>query len=251
MIPKNIFQTWKTKKISSELKKITNTWKINNSSYEYYFYDDRECEFFIKDNFDKDVFYAYKKIIPGAFKADLWRVCMLYKFGGFYCDLDTICLGSIDNFVNEKTKFIAPVDLNNECSTGHNLFNSFIGSVKNSEVMKFCIERITHNAHNNITDIPALDFSACGVLGRSLNNYLNFEETSSFLGKEGTQFGSDIVLLKFEGSNEIVGDIFGNSLFQNKHKHKKTKEAYEKQCNMDNVKSWFNSEKWLENKKFI
>lgn len=83
-IPKQLFQTWKTKNITNELKEITGTWQQKNKNYKYFLYDDDECENFIKNNFDNDVLSAYKKIIIGAFKADLWRVCILYQLGGFY-----------------------------------------------------------------------------------------------------------------------------------------------------------------------
>jgi mannosyltransferase OCH1-like enzyme len=248
MIPKKIFQTWKTKKISKNLQKIINTWKINNPEYQYYFYDDHECEIFIR-KFDKKIFSAYKRIVPGAFKIDLWRACVLYEFGGFYCDIDTLCLGKIDKFVNFNTQFIAPIDLNLNCKTGHNLFNSFIGANAKSEVLKFCIERIIYNVENNLINVPALDFSSCGVLGRAVNNYLDLNETSSFIGKEGEQ--KNIHLLKFEKDGEYVKDNKGNILFQNKNGNKKIKEIYEKECEINNISSWSNSKSWLYNKIFL
>ena len=39
-IPRNIFQTWSTKNISADLKKITETWTIKNPNYAYFLYDD-------------------------------------------------------------------------------------------------------------------------------------------------------------------------------------------------------------------
>ena len=89
-IPKKIFQTWSTTNISPGFQQIVDLWKILNPEYEYCFYDNNDCDIFIKENFDERIYNAYCKIIPGAFKADLWRYCVLYKYGGVYVDIDTL-----------------------------------------------------------------------------------------------------------------------------------------------------------------
>lgn len=248
MIPKIIFQTWKTKKISSDLAFLINSWKKNNPNFEYRFFDDKECEVFLK-SFNKRIFESYKKIIPGAFKADLWRFCVLYVFGGFYCDIDTLCLGKIDNFIKKDTNFIVPIDLNLESKIGHNLFNSFIGSIPQSKIMKNCIDIIVHNVENNITNIPALDFSSCGVLGKATNRFLNLKETNSFIGKEG--FLNNIHFLKFEKNNQYIKDINDNILFQNKHGNQTINKIYQKECKESGVVSWFYSKNWIKRKIFL
>jgi mannosyltransferase OCH1-like enzyme len=65
--------------------------KKDNPEFEYHFYDDNQCREYIKDNFNKDVLHAFDKLIPGAFKADLWRYCILYKKGGIYLDIKYQC----------------------------------------------------------------------------------------------------------------------------------------------------------------
>ncbi|HEY0145104.1 MAG: glycosyltransferase [Methylovirgula sp.] len=42
---------------------------------------------FLEDNFDPRILAAYDILLPYAFKADLARLCLLYKFGGLYVDL--------------------------------------------------------------------------------------------------------------------------------------------------------------------
>ena len=43
MIPKKIYQTWKTKNISKKFQKLINTWKDYNKEYDYSFSDDKDC----------------------------------------------------------------------------------------------------------------------------------------------------------------------------------------------------------------
>lgn len=222
MIPKRIFQTWKTKNADAGLMSLMKTWKTKNPNYEYQLYDDDDCLNFLR-GFDKKVYESYQKIIPGAFKADLWRYCALFEFGGFYCDVDTVCIGSIDT-IPKDIDFAAPIDLN--CGPlKHNLFNAFIGAAKGSRIMEGCIRRIVSNVDNRRHDIHPLDFSACGVLGRSVNEFMSMEETTSFVGREGR--AGSVYFLKFHHEGEIVGCVGGGQIFQNKNGNSKIKEIYD------------------------
>lgn len=218
-IPRNIFQTWETKDISPDFLSLTQTWREKNPNYAYFLYDDNDCISFIKKHFDINVYNAYTRIIPGAFKADLWRYCILYIYGGVYADMDTICFNPIDLFLNENIEFVTPVDLNNNPMIGtHNLFNSFIASVPKHPILLECINRIVFNIENNIIPYSNLDFSGPGMLGRSTNTYLNLKEETTFIGKQGLH-NEKIYLLFFEYGTEYVKDKNNNILFQNKNGH--------------------------------
>ena len=217
-IPRNIFQTWKNKNISTEFSSLTQTWKEKNPNYAYFFFDDDDCKKFIKKHFEINVYNAYCRIIPGAFKADLWRYCILYIYGGVYVDIDTICIGKIDDFLNDNVEFITPVDLNNCPTIGtHNLFNCFIASIPKHPILLDCINRIVYNVENNIIPFSNLDFTGPGILGKSTNNFLKNNENTSFIGKEGFHNNSTIYLLNFDYGTEYVRDKLNNILFQNKN----------------------------------
>ena len=178
-IPKNIYQTWETKNLETGFQKIVDTWKINNQNYTYNLYDRLDREEFLKNNFNKDVYEVYTKIIPGAYKADLWRYCILYKYGGIYTDIDSICIGNIDDFI-EGYDMVFMIDLNkNPCEGNHNVANGFIAIIPESPIMLNCINKIIYNVVNGIIPPSKLDFSGPGMLGRSINNYLNLPETNS------------------------------------------------------------------------
>ena len=87
-IPRRIFQTWNSfttnvKELHDRVMKLIN----DNPEYEYNMFDDDESLKFIKENFKKEVADAYENVIPGAYKADLWRYCVLYIHGGVYLDI--------------------------------------------------------------------------------------------------------------------------------------------------------------------
>jgi len=239
-IPKRIVQTFKTKTFSPQFQAIVDQWKTKNPSFEYVLYDDTNCYEFLQKNFDARVLRAYKRIGPGAFKADLWRYCYLFIHGGVYVDIDTVCLGAIEDFFTPGTEFIAPIDLNTGGEYGyHNLFNAFIATVPQSPIMQEAIEQIVRNVETNTIPPSKLDFSGPGVLGRAVNRFLKRPETESFLGCEGQHKG--LHLLKFEASTELVKDVRGNVLFQNKNGNRELQFLYHMETEKAKTVCWVNT----------
>jgi hypothetical protein len=240
-IPRNIFQTWEIKELTPEMNLLTSSWKINNPNFAYFLFDDIDRKKFIKKHFDVKIYNAYCKIIPGAFKADLWRYCVLYIYGGVFVDLDSLCLNSIDDFLDENIEFMTAVDLNNCPTIGkYNLTNGFMASIPKHTILLNCINRIVYNIENNIIPSSNLDFSGPGVLGKSLNLYLNLNEETSFVGKEGIVINT-IKLLKFEYGSEYILDIETRKiLFQNKNGNKLIQDIYNNEIKRINHIDWGN-----------
>ena len=226
-VPRNIFQTWETKYISTEFKKLTDTWCINNPNYAYFLHDKSDRERLIKKYFGARVYNVYCRLIPGAFKADLWRYCILFIYGGVYADIDSICMGEIDTFLNEDIEFMTSVDLNNCPSMGtHNLSNGMIASIPNHPILLECINRIVYNVENNIVPPSNLDLTGPGILGRATNTFFELDETTSFIGKEGIH-NNTVHLLKFEHNTEYIKDSYDNILLQNKNGNREIQRIYE------------------------
>ena len=114
MIPKNIFQTHKSLdyiKKNTKLRNACNSWS-KNTDYNYKFYNDKQCDNFIYDFFPeiKDV---YDKLPLKVMKSDLWRYCIIYKYGGIYADADTVLLQNPSFLTNYCNKDIVIVPENN------------------------------------------------------------------------------------------------------------------------------------------
>jgi hypothetical protein len=235
-IARNIFQTWETKNLSTGFTSLTQSWKNNNPNYTYFLFDDDDRKNFIKNNFDENVYKAYCRIIPGAFRADLWRYCVLYIHGGVYVDIDTICFDSIDNFIDENIEFMTPIDLNNCPYYGkYNLSNGFIASIARHHILMDCIKRIVYNVENNIVPFSNLDFSGPGVLGQATNIFIGNNENESFVGKEGIH--NEIKFLKFDYGTEYVKDN-NNILFQNKNGNEMIMDIYNNEIKNISYTDW-------------
>jgi len=110
IIPKKIFQTHKSIEFISRNPKLMNainSWRKYSKEFEYYFYTDEICEKFMKENFEGEIYDAYKKLPISVMKADLWRYCVVYKYGGIYADADTICLTNPNYLLKNANKLFA------------------------------------------------------------------------------------------------------------------------------------------------
>ena len=73
-IPKNIFQTHKSYDYINTKPKLVNavnSWKKYSNEFNYNFYDNKQCDEFIKNNFDERVYKAYCMLPLAVMKADL------------------------------------------------------------------------------------------------------------------------------------------------------------------------------------
>lgn len=91
VIPLHIYQTWHTKQMPPKMKQCVESIKQQNPEFTHHLFDDEDCRNYIKQKFDADVLNAYDKLKPSAYKADLWRYCVLYKEGGIYMDIKFKC----------------------------------------------------------------------------------------------------------------------------------------------------------------
>jgi mannosyltransferase OCH1-like enzyme len=120
--------------------------KKDNPDFEYHLYDDTECRAFIQANFEPDVAEAYDQLIPGAFKADLWRYCVLYINGGFYLDIKFRCEPGFSlSDINESTFFVREYNHKGTGLYGHIIYTGCICSYPRNPLFMKCIRQIVTN----------------------------------------------------------------------------------------------------------
>jgi mannosyltransferase OCH1-like enzyme len=162
LIPKVIIQTSETN-ICKELISLNGVKNIIelNPEYEYVFFNNVERRQFIQHNFDKITLLAYDTIVPGAFKADIFRYCYLYINGGCYFDFTMILRKPLRSFIKSTDEFLLCVDYdrNNsfDKSIGAGYLNSLIMSVKHNNKLLYaideCVNNIIHKQSYILNDI--------------------------------------------------------------------------------------------------
>jgi len=145
LIPFNIFQTWHTKDLTPKMLEAINAVKEHNPEFSYHLYDDANCLDFITTYFDKSVVDAYNTLLPGAYKADLWRYCVLYIHGGVYLDIKYYPVNGFkflelvksEHFVKDREHFLGE----------RGVYNGLIISKPNNQILWNCIRQIVHNVN--------------------------------------------------------------------------------------------------------
>lgn len=196
-IPKVIYKTGidDYDKLPQRLKDIFKDNLKINPNFTIRYYSDKDSREFIKNNFSKDIIVAYDKLIPGAYKADMFRYCILYKNGGIYSDLTQRILKPLESFIDFKkdklylVKDIEHYKVNGEGSS-RGIQISFIAARPGNDIFLKAIRRIVKNVKNEYYGYNALYPTGPSLFYHLLKDY-----------KGGYKIG-----LKETGQNKIVNE---------------------------------------------
>eukprot|EP00581_Thalassiosira_minuscula_P003844 CAMPEP_0183744746 /NCGR_PEP_ID=MMETSP0737-20130205/65886_1 /TAXON_ID=385413 /ORGANISM="Thalassiosira miniscula, Strain CCMP1093" /LENGTH=330 /DNA_ID=CAMNT_0025980397 /DNA_START=178 /DNA_END=1170 /DNA_ORIENTATION=+ len=87
-IPRLIFQSWKTNRLKPEVCHNILRWSNMNPEYDYFLFDNKAIDNFIRLEYGPEIFSSYACVEVGAAKCDVWRLFVIYLFGGVYFDAD-------------------------------------------------------------------------------------------------------------------------------------------------------------------
>lgn len=143
MIPKKIYQTHKSMDFvqnNSSLYTCYLTWEADG--YEHVFYNDEEADEFMKENF-KEIYEVYTNLPLPIMKADLWRYCIIYFYGGIYADMDTKFIGTdLDSLFQKKSELILTTEYPHDSTLCQWVFAAPRGSVLLRSVIEESVKRI-------------------------------------------------------------------------------------------------------------
>jgi hypothetical protein len=200
LIPRIIHQTWfepVDKEKYPNMSRLIESFR--QSGWEYNFYDDDTAGRFISTHFPPQVREAYDSILPGAFKADLFRYCVLLIRGGLYADMDIVLEGNLDSILTDDVGFMTAQD-EPGTQAGHRscLWNGLMASTPGHPFLVQTIENVVNNIRNRFTSVdyddmlcpnPVLSVAhstdmlfTCGpcILGASINDVLKRHRQTSF-----------------------------------------------------------------------
>jgi hypothetical protein len=161
-IPKVIYQTYLDKtKIPF---KVYNNMKKYAPNYKHIIYNDKECIKFIKENYPLNVLNAFYTLKKGAHKADLFRYCILYKYGGVYLDIKTHLIKPISNIFNKNKCLYSVIAINKK-----SIYQGIIASPPKNPIFKKLIDLIILNK-NNTKDYLIFTKQFYSELNKSCNN---------------------------------------------------------------------------------
>ena len=170
-IPKKIFQTGKTNRIEGEFVETYKALRRKNPEYEFHFYDDERCRKLLRDHFGEIAVKCFDDILPGAFKADLWRYAALYVYGGVYIDMDLLPIYPLREVIDPNIDTVLSND-NDFCKVNFLIYQAFIACREKDPIMKEVFEKTIHNIMNRKYGVGALDITGPVMFGRQLKKIL-------------------------------------------------------------------------------
>lgn len=133
IIPKHIMFTYVD--ISLVPNKVFDDWRNLHNDYKLIFFDDDDCIYFFIKKFGISFASYFTKIEHPPHKADFFRLCFLYKYGGIYMDIDIQPIESLNEYFapykREDVKLITSLSMNNR-----GCFQAIIITVKNNIIIK-------------------------------------------------------------------------------------------------------------------
>jgi hypothetical protein len=181
-VPLNIFQ------VGINKNEISNDLKIINPEFNYFYFDEKDCEIFIYNNYPETVYKAFLALKPIEYKFNLWKYCILYKYGGIYihnkyeCNIKLINLIDNNFFVSDRNYYYNKLLINTD----------FIVSISNNPIFKMAIDEIINNVNINYYGIDYTFPTGSGLLGKIFS--LNRFKTLLYINDNKILFNKIIIL---------------------------------------------------------
>jgi mannosyltransferase OCH1-like enzyme len=189
-----------------KLVKAIKSWLKYTNTFNYKFYNNAMCDDFIKNNFDDKIYNAYSLLPMGVMKADLWRYCIIYKYGGIYTDTDTVCLFNPHIFINDSLLTIVPENETHLCQW---VFSAPPNSPILKSIIDLSVERILNTPIKGEHIIHYL--TGPGVFTDGIEKYLKENGLPIFSNKKDYYNYPSPVLKVFKYENfhkNIVNHLF-------------------------------------------
>lgn len=167
-IPKVLYKTG-PKKTCATNKTLAHLFKLNEatSGYTTLFFDDKASRNIFEQYFAPKYLMAYDKILPSAFKADLFRLAILYLCGGVYSDLTQHFLKDPSPYVLHNKKFVTLcVDLHDR-----GIYNAFMASPPRHPVILYILDAIVQEILEERIPKLYLDITGPRAVHRHLKKF--------------------------------------------------------------------------------
>ena len=159
VIPLDIYQTWFTKDLPPKMRERVELLKVQNPRFNHHLFDDNDCREFIKTYFQPDVLESYDTLIPGAYKADLWRLCVLFINGGIYMDIKFCCVNGFRLIELTETEHLA------KDRPPNSIYNALMVCKKGNIFLYNSIRQIVENVKNRFFGNHPLSITGPILLG--------------------------------------------------------------------------------------
>jgi hypothetical protein len=109
------------KNINDKLQNVKKEWEYLNPDYKVELYDDERCIELLEKYYGKKYCDIFNFIPDGPIKADFFRACIIYVFGGIYVDADIKPLIPLKDYLDDDLDLMTCISYNyNTCALPYN-----------------------------------------------------------------------------------------------------------------------------------
>jgi mannosyltransferase OCH1-like enzyme len=114
-IPNVVYQMWKSPNFGRTHSRYLRDFRALNSDYSFQFFEDGQeaGEYMVAAYAGRPIHEVFKNACFGPLKVDIWRYCILYERGGFYCDINKMPLIPLRALVSPNTSAVISFERNN------------------------------------------------------------------------------------------------------------------------------------------
>ena len=184
VIPLNLFQTWHSLELPFYMTAAVAKLKAHNPEFKHHLYDDAMCATFLLEHFSRDVVEAFHKLIPGAYKADLWRYCILYVYGGIYLDIKFECVGDFKLLqLTDQEYWVSERNLLLDHDRG--VYQGLLVTMPQNPILQKCIIQLVDNVQQNFYGSSTLAVTGPALVGNLFTLDRLRNHTSLKLAEDG------------------------------------------------------------------
>ena len=145
VIPLQIIQYWHDKtNIPTCIKNSINTLKRQNPEFEFKLFDEKDAISFLRKDYSEKYVDIMNSLNAHALKADLFRYCYLYKYGGIYLDVKYYCINDFKLlYLTDKEYFCRDIP-----RSFSGIYNAFIICKPKNKILYKTIQQFIKNTEN-------------------------------------------------------------------------------------------------------
>jgi len=196
IIPLHVYMTWKSNQMPPLMQQNFIELCKKNPEFQFHLYDDDACREFIINHFPEEVIQAYDGLIPGAYKADLWRLCVLYIHGGIYMDIKLQCIGSFKLYdIVDKEHYV----LDRPKDTLH-IYNALMVCKPENPFLRTAIYQIVQNVKRKYYGKWILSPTGPEMLGSIASHFpLNIDMIYPIHYNDHIMYENHLILRNYKG----------------------------------------------------
>lgn len=180
-IPLEIIQTHATTDVPPNMARAIANIVALNPAFGYRFFTDDEARKFVTKNMPSRVAQAFGMLVPGAYRADLFRYCYLYKKGGVYLDTGFVPKMPLLEALRPSDRFVSCDDRPQSA-----LYQAFLCAAPGHPILKRTIDIVVDRVLKRAYGECGLWITGPKAIGKAFEEHTGQRVGAGTFGEDGS-----------------------------------------------------------------